>query len=138
MFSVWVSSAHYFFVIGLTEMFILIFVVAAWYALISQLAPESSIALFHFIAALLIHPALEFKDASYLSTYEQFEALNSLRRSQNVWTHFDISSALSKSLMEDSVRELRISNPWEYWLFPPSVCLVIWGGIIFKFLPKND
>jgi hypothetical protein len=137
VFSIWGSGSHCFFVISFAEMFTLILIGViycnvTWHC-IANSNYQITIALLHFLVALLIHPAFEVKDHVYLSMYEQFEALKSLRHSQNWWTHFDASYALSQSLMEDSVRKLKISSPLAYWLFPPSVSLVIWGGIIFKF-----
>jgi hypothetical protein len=93
----------------------------------------------HIALAIFFHPEVTFKDPLYLNTSEQFELLRELNaKSHSWWVKADMSYDLASALKTNATLRFKISSPFWYWAFPPSVVLIFWGVVFFFRYPKTE
>jgi hypothetical protein len=137
------TAAHSFSVFGSGEMLLLGVALLSGPLLIAfHLVKESErlvIAAVHIFLAVLFHPEVTIKDPLYLNTAEQFELLRRVNeKGDSWWVKADMSYDLARSLKADATIRFKISSPFWYWAFPPSVVLTFWGVVFFFRFPKAD
>lgn len=96
------------------------------------------IAAAHFLLALLFHPAVSFNAPEYSDREQQlgwFNLIHSQSRSVEQGSEGYWSYVLSRSLMDKERLSFRSNSPIKYWAYPPSVVLLLWGGIAFFYFP---
>ena len=137
------TAAHSFLVLGLGEM--LLGGVALLYGplvITYFLAKENlrlAVLVVHVFLAVLLHPEVLDKELPTLNTAEQFELLREVNgRGVSWWVKAETSYDLARWLQSNAKRDFKISSPFWYWAFPPSVVLTFWGVVFFFRFPIVD
>lgn len=135
------TAAHSFSVVGFGEMLLLGVALLCGPLLIAfHLVKESErfvIAAVHIFLAVLFYPEVTFKDPLYLNAAQQFELLRKVNeRGDSWWVKADMAYDLARSLKSDAMMGFKISSPFWYWAFPPSVVLAFWGIVFFFRYPQ--
>ncbi|RYZ79011.1 MAG: hypothetical protein EOP04_28555 [Proteobacteria bacterium] len=95
-------------------------------------------ALSHLVLAVVVHPAVQFKE-SYSNFFieDQVKLLKRMHEPGiSWWAHADYAETLARSLRADALFHLEVFSPVVYWAFPPSIVLLFWSLIFAFFFPK--
>ncbi|MDF1799959.1 MAG: hypothetical protein P1V81_12345 [Planctomycetota bacterium] len=92
----------------------------------------------HILAGIALHPALTIDDAMPARASEQHQLVSDIQDlDHSWWVRSDMALELSKSLKSQATWHHKIESPLSYWLFPPSVVLIIWGLLALLFYPEG-
>lgn len=101
--------------------------------------PLSDLGIANIVAAVAIHPWLWLDFDKRLSASEQFAALRFLH-TRGIAAEASANAALhlAQAVQYEALLNMKLFQPWQFWLHPASVVLLIWGVVMILYKEKTD